>query len=203
MTAKIATVATFEEAASVVVREWEKASKPNLLRFEGRDGVGKSGLAKLIAPQIGAVHIEGDKFAFKPDVSTPYSACLRKAELETAISAAIGTGTPVILDAVCLDEIAPRSRWGLGFAVYVKRLSFNNPDPIWHYGFDLDDCENDLEEPHRGILEYHRRSRPHDSADLIVELPAVGHTIRDFSFDRSHCFDPPGAEVLVGDKQSY
>ncbi len=80
---------------------------------------------------------------------------------------------------------------------YVKRLSFNNQDPIWHDGFHLEDEEeNHPHEPHRGILQYHRQFRPHESADLIIEFPDIGHKIYNFAFDRSRCFDPAGAEVL-------
>jgi hypothetical protein len=197
MVVKIATVPTFDKAADVVVRVWQQAGKPKVLRFEGFDGVGKSGLAKLVASRIAAEHIEGDKFAFKPDVPTPYPGCLRREEFDAEISAAIGSGKLVVLDAVCLGEVAPSSRWGRGFVVYVKRLSFNNQDPIWHDGFHLEDEEeNHSDEPHRGILQYHRQFRPHESADLIIEFPNIGHKIYNFAFDRSRCFDPAGAEVL-------
>jgi hypothetical protein len=197
MIVKIATVLTFEQAADVVVRVWQEAGKPKLLRFEGFDGVGKSGLAKLVAPRIGAEHVEGDKFAFKPEVSTPYPGCLRRGEFDAAISAAVSTGLPVILDAVCLDEVAPRRRWGRGFVVYVKRLSFNNVDPMWHEGLRLEEGEDAPSlEPHRGIFEYHRSHKPHERPDLILELPDTGHTIYRFGFERSFCFDPPDAEVV-------
>jgi hypothetical protein len=195
MVVKIATVPTFGKAADVVVRVWQEAGKPKVLRFEGFDGVGKSSLAKLVAPRIGAEHVEGDKFAFRPDVPTPYPGCLRREEFEAEIGAAIGSGKPVILDAVCLGEVAPSSRWGRGFVLYVKRLSFNNQDPIWHDGFHLED-EKETHQPRHGILQYHRQFKPHEGADLIIELPNIGHTIYNFDFDRSRCFDPAGAEVL-------
>ena len=195
MPVKIATVPTFEEAAEVVIRVWEGAAKPKLLRFEGFDGVGKSGLAKLVAPRIGAEHVEGDKFAFKPEVPTPYPDCLRKDELDAAVSSAVATGKPVILDAMCLDEVAPSARWGRGLVVYVKRLSFNNQDPMWHHGFEIE-AEAPKDEPHRGIVQYHQQTKPHERADVIIELPDEGHKIWTVKFDRGNCFDPPGAEVL-------
>jgi hypothetical protein len=180
MTVKIATVPTFEAAADVVVRIWREAGESKRLRFEGFDGVGKSGLAKLVAPRIGAAHIEGDKFAFKPEAPTPYPGCLRQAELDAAITAAVALGKPVALDAVCLDEVLPSSRWGRGFVVYVKRLSFNNQDPMWHHGFEIEG-EAPKDEPHRGIVLYHQKSKPHERADLIIELPDIGHEIYNFT----------------------
>jgi hypothetical protein len=103
---------------------------------------------------------------------------------------------PLVLDAVCLDEVAPISRWGRGFVVYVKRLSFNNSqNPMWPPGFAIEDDAPELE-PHRGIVLYHKRSKPHERANLIIELPEAEHTISTFAFDRGHCFDPLGAEII-------
>lgn len=181
--------------AAVVVHIWREAGESKLLRFEGFDGVGKSGLAKLIGLQIGAEHIEGDKFAFKPEAPTPYRGCLRQPQLDAAIRSAFASGKAVALDAVCLDEVAPSSTWGRGFVIYVKRLSFNNQDPIWHHGFQIEG-EPPEDEPHRGIILYHKKSKPHERADLIIELPDIGHKISSFAFDRAHCFDPLGAEIV-------
>jgi hypothetical protein len=196
MNMKIATVRTFGEAADVVIRVWREASDPKLLRFEGFDGVGKSGLSKLVASRIDAEHVESDKFAFRPETPTPYPGCLKQAELDAAISAAFASGKPVALDSVCLDEVAPSSSWGRGFVVYIKRLSFNNQNnPLWHPGFAIED-EAPEDEPHRGIVLYHQRSKPHERADLIIELPEEGHTISNFAFDRGGCSDPLGAEII-------
>ena len=198
MSVKIATVATFENAADLVARIWDDAGRPNLLRMEGFDGVGKSGLAKLVVKLIGAAHVEVDKFAFKAEVPGPYRDCLRRDDLDAEVGSALAMGGPTILDAVCLDEVVPSVRWGRGFAVYVKRLSFNNPTPIWHEGFHLEDkSELSSDEPHRGILLYHRNFKPHEHADLIIELPDIGHTISNFAFDRTYCFDPAGADIIT------
>ena len=157
--------------------------------------MGKSGLAKLVALQIRAEHVEFDKFAFRPATPTPYPGCLTQPQLDAAISAAFASGKPVALDAVCLEEVAPISNWGRGFVIYVKRLSFNSPNPLWHRGFDIDDDVPE-DEPRRSIVLYHNRYKPHERADLIVELPEEGHTISSLAFDRRLCFDPLGAEII-------
>jgi hypothetical protein len=82
-----------------------------------------------------------------------------------------------------------------GVFVYVKRLSFNNQDPMWHHGFDIEG-EAPKREPHRSIVLYHQKSKPHERANLIIELPDIGHKILTFTFDRGHCFDPLGAEIV-------
>ena len=101
----------------------------------------------------------------------------------------------VVLDAVCLEEVAPSTKWGRGFVVYIKRLSFNTQAPIWHEGFHLEE-EVPTKEVNRSIHMYHNRVRPHETADLIIELPETGHLMTEGRFDRSMCFDPLGVEVI-------
>jgi hypothetical protein len=195
MATLIATRQTFELAADVVSQIWQLHEMP-ILRLEGFDGVGKSGIAKLVADRIDAAHVEGDKFAFRPDEPTAYQKCLRLIELEEATSKAVASGKPVILDAVCSRQVWPTTQWGQGLVVYVKRLSFNNFTPIWHHGLSLEEVDAPSREPHLSIFEYHVRFAPHKTADLIIELPDQGHTIRSTSFERDMCFDPSDSELL-------
>src|SRR5688500_1375530 len=123
MSVKIATCATFDAAAGKIVTSWRERGSPRLIRIDGFTGVGKSGLASLICKQIGAEHIAGDKFVNMFEEPPPYRECIRQTELDVAIKRAIDSGRVVVLDAVCLEEIAPSEKWGRGFLVYVKRLS--------------------------------------------------------------------------------
>jgi hypothetical protein len=76
-----------------------------------------------------------------------------------------------VLDAVCLREIASVERWGRGFNVYVKKLDFGGSNrPIWHDGLNLED-DPPPHEPHRSVHLYHLNIRPHETADLIIEVP--------------------------------
>src|ERR1700730_2621273 len=115
-------------------------------------------------------------------------------ELDAAIAQALSTHSTWILEAICLDDIAPIERWGRGLVVYIKRLSFNNRDPLWHDGFRLEEAPP-KDEPHRSVQFYHMRIRPHENADLIIELPQEGHALRAESFSRDFCFDPPNSTV--------
>jgi hypothetical protein len=98
----------------------------------------KDRLANLVKERIGAEHIEGDKFVLKPNKPTPYRDCLRRDEFDAKLAKAIATGRVVIVDAVCLEEVAPSQRWGRGFVVYVKRLSYSSNVPMWHPGLHLE-----------------------------------------------------------------
>lgn len=182
--AKIATVSDAKDAAAVLAK-----FNHRLIRIEGFAGVGKTTIARQFADLVGAIHVEGDKFANKATEPTQYRDCIRQGAFEAAIRDA-ETAMFLILDAVCLDEIAPIEKWGRGFLVYVKRLSFNNCHaPTWHGGFDLEE-EAPTKEPDRSIHLYHSSVRPHERADLILELPQEGHAIPNFTFSRVHCFDP-------------
>jgi hypothetical protein len=194
MTVKIVPTPTFEAAAIKIVEVWRDAGSHQLIRIEGFAGVGKSGLAKLVKEIVKGEHVEGDKFANKHNVPPPYAKCIRQSEFDAAVEYAIATGRVVILDAVCLDEVASIEKWGRGFVVYVKRLSFNNFDPIWHGAFDLEGAPP-ANEIHRSVHLYHQRAKPHETADLIIELPDFGHSMMNRKFSREMCFDPPGAEV--------
>jgi hypothetical protein len=194
---KIASCPTFETAAGKVVEMWRDAGSPKPIRLEGFAGVGKTGLAKLLANLIAGEHVAGDHFVVKFDKPPSYQECIRQSEFEAAITQAFSSGRVVILDAVCLEEVTPSTKWGRGFVVYIKRLSFNNPSPIWHNGFYLED-EAPEQEVHRSIHLYHNRVKPHETADLIIELPDIGHSMTEGGFDRHMCFDPPGAKVIYG-----
>ena len=195
MTVIIVSVPYFDAAAQKIIDIWQDAGSSNLIRIEGFDGVGKSGLAALLRERLHAEHIEGDNFVSKPDAPLSYQKCVRQTELDHAIERAMSGGCVVILDAVCLEEVAPSEKWGRGFVVYVKRLSFNNADPIWHEGLNLED-ELPVSEVRRSIHLYHNKIRPHETPDLIVELPEEGHSMTRGNFSRDRCFDPQGSEVV-------
>jgi len=118
---------------------------------------------------------------------------MRQPELDAAITIALASGRVVVL--VCLEEVGPSQRWGRGAVVYIKRLSFNNQDPIWHDGFNLEG-EPPTDEVNRSVFLYHNRVKPHEAADMIVELPDMGRGMRKTNYGRNMRFDPPGAEVI-------
>lgn len=184
--AEIITVENSAEAASAL-----SAVASKLIRIEGFCGVGKTTIAQIFSEVVGAAHVEGDKFAIKQQTPLPYRDCIRQEEFDAAVRNALSAGRHLILDAICLDDIAPVEKWGCGLLVYVKRISFNNPtNPIWHGGLDL---ERDVPERElrRSVHLYHLTAKPHERADIILELPEFGHALPKHPFERSLCFDPP------------
>jgi hypothetical protein len=190
----IITRSSSDEIAAFITERLSR-THTKLIRIEGDCGSGKTSIARKLAENGAGRHIEIDNFTAKPERAAPYSQCVRYEELDSTIARAIEIGKPVILDAVCLGEVAPLERWGRGLVIYVKRLSFNNIDPIWHFGFLLED-EPPKNEPHRSIHLYHLRCLPHMSADLIVEFPEDFHRLSKVPFSRERCFDPPNGFVV-------
>ena len=191
---KIITKSNSDEVAGWIT-EFLAKSPSNLIRIEGVCGSGKTTIARMLAVNGVGLHVEIDKFANKSSEPAPYPQCLRQSELEDAIERAIQTNGCVILDAVCLGEVAPAERWGRGLRIYVKRLSFNNVAPIWHEGFHLRD-EAPIDEPHRSVHTYHLNYSPHMNTDLIVEFPEDGRRLSKLPFSRERCFDPPNSSMI-------
>jgi hypothetical protein len=188
---KIASVPDFDSAASAIATAViTLLPNPSIVRIEGFCGAGKTNVGGRLAALIDGIHIAADNFANKYDDPPPYPECIRQLELAQAIATAMQSGRFTILDAVCLEDVAPVGTWGRGLVVYVKQLSFNNAEhPIWHGGFQLEG-DSPAEEPHRSVHAYHLRVRPHEKADLIVEVPEEGHSLPSGSFSREMCFDP-------------
>lgn len=145
----------------------------------------KKPIARKLTANAVSLHIEFDKFATKRSRPTPYPQCLRTEELNNELTRATQTGKTVILDAVCLEDIAPVERWGRGLCIYVKQLSFNSIDPVWHVGLNLED-EPPTDEPHRSVHLYHLKILPHTNADLIVEYPEEFHRLPKMPFSSRH-----------------
>ena len=137
LTVKIASCPTFEAAAEKVVELWRAADRLTPIRLEGFAGVGKTGLARLLVKLIGGEHVAGDHFVSKFDAPPSYRECMRQLEFDCAIVQAFASGRVVVLDADCLEEVAPSTKWGRGFVVYIKRLSFNNQRPDLAWGVSL------------------------------------------------------------------
>ena len=191
----IVTVPDFDAGAREIALRFARiAPVPPIVRIEGVCGAGKTNIARRLAPLMQASLIAGDEFATKHESPPAYHECIRRSELDAAIAQALSTHSTLILEAICLDDIAPIERWGRGLVVYIKQLSFNNRDPLWHDGFRLEE-DPPKDEPHRSVQFYHMRIRPHENADLIIELPQEGHALRAESFSRHFCFDPPNSTV--------
>jgi hypothetical protein len=192
--AKIITKSNTDELADWIT-EFLARSPSNLIRIEGVCGSGKTTIAQKLQARGVGLHINADHFAARPAVATPYPGCVKQNEFDAAIADAIKTGKAIILDAVCLEEVAPVQRWGRGLNIYVKMLSFNSVDPSWHAGFNLED-ETPINEPDKSVHLYHLKYQPHMNADLIVEFPADGHRLSEVPFSRERCFDPSDSVIM-------
>jgi hypothetical protein len=140
---------------------------PRLIRIEGTMLAGKSSLANLLAEDLGAILVAGDYFS-------ALGSAHGMSRYRDALRDALSTERWVVTDSVCLGEIAPEDQFGRGYRVYIKRLRAQLGARGWPYGFDIDDKEHafPLEDGlERSIRLYHRQYRPHETANLIVNVP--------------------------------
>jgi hypothetical protein len=160
----------------IAARILEANPSPCLVRIEGVDGSGKSTLARELARHLSGLLIHGDDYIVPSEDEKPYSSCIRLDALRADLRASLSTSQIVVADAVCLGELAPEAEFGRGYKIYLKRLSFNVPGGIWH-GFDPYDATPEWEIA-RSVYLYHAHYRPHETADVIIELPESGHTLQ-------------------------
>jgi hypothetical protein len=146
-----------------------------LVRLDGFMCVGKSCLARQLAVSIDGVVIDGDDFASPADEDRPYVECLALDRLRSAITEHFNRRT-VVLAAVCSREVFPPPGDLSEFRVYLKRMSFNTPEwPYWHHNPDVEEPPNRMLE--RSIHEYHLKHRPHETSDLVLEIPEEGDSL--------------------------
>jgi adenylate kinase family enzyme len=107
---KIITLSDSDEIVEWVTK-FLASSPSNLIRIEGVCGSGKTTIAQKLQSNGVCLHINADDFVVRPAVATPYPGGMKQSELDAAIADAINTGKVVILDAVCLEEVAPVQRW--------------------------------------------------------------------------------------------
>jgi hypothetical protein len=157
----------------------ESGVSPRLVRVEGVMGAGKTALADMLAGALSngdVLHV--DRLASPDESNRPYAASIDISALHAHLTSLLQKATWTILDAVCLDEVAPEATFGRGFVIYVKRVSVVGPDiHLWH-GFD----EGAAVPEHplfRSIHCYHMRFRPHEKADVLLVHPEELHSFDD------------------------
>ena len=67
----------------------------------------------------------------------------------------------MVLEGVCLEDVAPEAVFGRGARVYLKRLTVLGPDLCLWQGFD-EGGRVPSREVHRSVHLYPMRERPHE-----------------------------------------
>ena len=167
------------------------ANNSFLIGIDGRNGIGKTHLAGCLASALKCRHIELDEECLDKN-NDAYAPCIRCEQLRNLIEA---SAQPVIVDGVCLLDVAERCDIHLDAHIYVKRISVAG---LWHdekicLAQELPDVliRDDmrireiaakrlgLEPPTtpdpllEEIVRYHYNYRPVEAADYIFELREV------------------------------
>jgi hypothetical protein len=171
-------VEDFRDAAPRIVDRMRQESGLKLVRIEGDLGVGKSALAGIIADAVGGRPVHGDEFMSPcPDLPVSYPDRVGST-FEGEVQNVLASGRWGIADAICLGEVLPEEVFGRGLCIYIKRLSFLFPDnPTWRLGWNLEQGPIPDREFHRSVHLYHLRHRPHETADIVIELPDRDSTL--------------------------
>jgi hypothetical protein len=171
-------VADFRDAVPRIIERMDLGSGPRLVRVEGDLDAGKSALADLLAEAVEGEHINGDTFMSPPpDLPVPYPDRIQAA-FGDKVRSVMASDRWAIMEAICLGEVLPEEEFGRGLRLYIKRLSFLFPDnPLWRLGWSLEQGPVPDREFHRSVHLYHLRQRPHETADIIIELPDRDSTL--------------------------
>lgn len=151
-------------------------SNVRLVRLDGFMGVGKSCLGRQLAELIRGTLVDSDCFVSPSEEERPYLQCLNLDELRSTVLAHTTNGV-AILAAVCSKEVFPPKDGLPEFSVYLKRLSFSTPSwPYWHHDPDVEEVPSRALE--KSVHEYHMSIRPHETCDLVLEIPEEGHSLQ-------------------------
>ena len=162
---------------------------------DGVQGVGKSTLARRLANECGLCLVSLDDF-LNPDQNR-YVDALRIGEAQSACRAVLDAGARLVVEGLCLLEVLDRIGIRADILIYLRRCS---PTGRWEdeQDFTWQGTEEDLvaritDRALRGrtllagrfgstttrppalkieVARYHLRRRPHEHADLSVEIGA-------------------------------
>ena len=136
---------------------------------EGFVQAGKSVFATQLAQALTwqpAIHLdhmllERDK---QPD-SPRYTDHLDRERIRIAV-----TSGPVVVEGVCLRDVAEGMRPERAIRLYIARVSRPGAgDLIWHDCVEMREPENVSDNwLVRDVMDYHRRVRPHANSDLVL-----------------------------------
>jgi hypothetical protein len=142
-----------------------------LIGVEGFMGSGKTKLAKALALQLSAAHIQTDEFFFFRGDRAPYSSRIRKPALLAELKRVLSQGHTAVVDGICLRAVLGIRQHEVDKFIYVKRLSNSG---TWHEEFHLEDFTSGpipeylRTEVTLSDFRYHERHTPHHRADLEV-----------------------------------
>ena len=154
----------------------QRTADCRLVRIEGLTGVGKTTLARALADRISAVVFHGDDLIERRKTGEPYRDVVRFDQLQAAITNALSCGAMVVIETVCLDEIAPEQSIGRGYRVYIKRrLVQQSGCTTLAWVRRSHSCPDQRAGTLAASLP--RSFPPHEKADLVIEVPEPGHTL--------------------------
>lgn len=165
---------TAEEIVALLSSSTHKGALSGMIAIDGRNGAGKSCLAKKLHSLIGGGIVSLDKFV-QPNERGGFIGYLDQAAIAAAIEQC---ATPKIIDGVCVLEVLAPMGHKPDVLIYVKEIYF---DFLWK---DEDMLERDPEEPleelirrkspsllTEQVIRYHDKYRPSRQAQIVFLHP--------------------------------
>ena len=157
------------ENRKLLVKELGRQQGRYIIGIDGINGSGKTNLAHYIASEliIDAIHL--DHFIVKN--LDCYLKALNCGLLMQHLN--IAGDKPFIIEGCCLLDVMKVLNIQTNTLIYCKEISQDTK--IWHYGNNFDEyamsnSANDLSGFDKELLEYHKRTRPWEKAQVIYNF---------------------------------
>lgn len=138
---------------------------------EGFSQAGKSVFATRLAHALGwepAIYLDHMTFEMDKQPDSPrYADHLDRDRIRREID----TGCPLVVEGVCLRDVAEGMRPDAALRIYVARVGKPGTGTlIWHDGVEMLDLQGEADGNwlERDIVGYHRRVHPHATSDIVL-----------------------------------
>ena len=156
------------ELARLIQERWNE--RRQIIGIDGMDGAGKTWLAKHLATIVEANIIHLDPF-LKP-LQGSYVDYINCEQVNLKLDELINQESLIIVEGICLRQVAKRCSFNIDSHIYVRRISKNSG--LWS---DEDICmplksNEELKEfywKEHELIDYHASYRPYQYADWIFD----------------------------------
>jgi len=142
------TVQTIDDL--IIEIQYIKSTRPlQIVSIDGKDGTGKSTIARALSERLPFRHIELDRYLIRKQ--DHYVGFIRYHDLRPAISSARESGKVALIEGVCVQAVLNRLQLCSDLSIYVKRTG---PDGDWY-----DERYFDRSSTREAIFEIDRENR--------------------------------------------
>ena len=143
--------------------------RPDVLLFtvDGESGAGKSTVARSLSAELGIEHLDLDSLVTRKRV--PYYKAVDRAMLLTSLTEIISQGRRTVVSGLLIDKLVDKGSASPELRIYIKKMARSG---LWNLGEDINlpPAETNEHRLYREVVAYHRKYRPMDRCDCLLEL---------------------------------